>query len=88
MLFLSFRFYAAVLVLLLIYYCVPPKARWMVLLTGSLGIYVCFSGWGIFLLLFSVIVSYGVGRALERLEKSGESLRWRAVSLRSAYRCS
>lgn len=69
MLFLSFRFYAAVLVLLLIYYCVPPKARWMVLLTGSLGIYVCFSGWGIFLLLFSVIVSYGVGRALERLEK-------------------
>lgn len=61
MIFLSLRFYIAVIILLLIYYILPHRVRWMALLAGSLGIYYCFSGKGILILAIGISVSYCAG---------------------------
>ncbi len=67
--FLSLWFYAAVIILLVLYYAVPVKARWGILLAGSLGFYCCISGRGIFALLFSVLVGFGTGLFLKRVKR-------------------
>lgn len=67
--FLSLWFYIAVILLLALYYAVPAKIRWMVLLTGSLGFYYCLSGPGIVLLVFSVLAGYTAGLMLKKAKR-------------------
>lgn len=67
--FLSLWFYIAVILLLALYYAVPAKIRWMVLLAGSLGFYYCLSGPGIALLGFSVLASYTAGLMLKKAKR-------------------
>ena len=67
--FLSLWFYAAVVILLVLYYAVPVKVRWIILLAGSLGLYCCISGRGIFTLLFSVLAGFGTGLLLNRIKR-------------------
>lgn len=67
--FLSLWFYVAAALLLALYYILPLKVRWMVLLAGSLGFYYCFSGMGIILLGFSVLAGYGAGLLLKRVKR-------------------
>ena len=69
MIFLSIQFYIAVIALLIVYYIVPPKVRWMILLAGSLGLYYCIAGKGILLLGASVLVSYLIGLLLGRQQE-------------------
>ena len=64
--FLSLWFYFAVVLLLALYYGVPVRARWTVLLAGSLVLYCCFSGMGILALGFTALASYATGRLLKK----------------------
>lgn len=64
--FLSLWFYFAVVLLLALYYGVPVRARWTVLLAGSLALYCCFSGMGILALGFTALASYATGRLLKK----------------------
>lgn len=67
--FLSLWFYIAVVVLLVLYYAVPIKVRWVILLAGSLGLYYCFSGRGLLVLLFSVLSGFLTGLLLGRVKR-------------------
>lgn len=69
MIFLSYRFYIAVIALLFLYYLTPLKARWVILLAGSLGIYYCFSGRGIVLLAAGILVSYCSGLLIRNMRE-------------------
>lgn len=69
MIFLSMQFYSVVIALLLIYYIVPPRIRWTILLVGSLGIYYYISGKGILLLGIGIFVSYCTGLFLKKLQE-------------------
>ncbi len=69
MIFLSYRFYIAVIALLFLYYLTPLKSRWMILLAGSLGIYYCVSGKGILVLAVSVLVSYCSGLLIRTMQE-------------------
>ena len=64
--FLSLWFYFAVVLLLALYYGVPVRARWTVLLAGSLVLYCCFSGMGILALGFTALAIYATGRLLKK----------------------
>ena len=64
--FLSLWFYFAVVLRLALYYGVPVRARWTVLLAGSLVLYCCFSGMGILALGFTALASYATGRLLKK----------------------
>ena len=77
MLFLSHLFYFFVIGLLVVYYCIPTKYRWIILLLGSLGIYTYISRKGIILLLFAAAVSYLCGLLLEK---------WRENDKKATYR--
>lgn len=66
MIFLSFWFYLAVFVCLTVYYIVPVRFRWMVLLAGSLGVYFLSSGRGILFLGIDIIVGYAAGLLIQK----------------------
>ena len=68
MIFLSFEFYLAVIALLVVYYCFPPRLRWTVLLTASLGGYIFLAGEGSILLGMNIAVSFLMGHALKGLQ--------------------
>lgn len=67
--FLSLWFYIAVVVLLVLYYGAPVKVRWVILLAGSLGLYYCFAGRGLFVLLFSVAAGFCAGLLVNRVKR-------------------
>lgn len=58
MAFVSINFYIFLLLLLLVYYIVPVKHRWMILLTGSLVFYYLLDKKGILRLLGMAVFSY------------------------------
>lgn len=81
MIFLSLLFYFAVAVLLLIYYALPPRRRWVALLAGSLGIYYCFSGKGILFLGTGIFASYCSGLLMQAMRKRGCPRLWEKICL-------
>ena len=68
MLFTSYGFIAFVAVLLVLYYVVPKKTQWMLLLAGSYFFY-AFSGLGNFAFIISVTVStYVIARIIAKMK--------------------
>lgn len=65
----SLAFYLLVIGMLLFYYCIPLRARWVVLLTGSVGFYVVICGDGWWVLLLTLILTYGAGLLIDNQEK-------------------
>lgn len=67
MLFNSFAFLGFFPLVVLVYFAIPLKWRWVWLLLGSYYFYMCWNPVYILLLLFSTVVSYAGGRALDRI---------------------
>ena len=71
MTYLSIQFYIFVLVTLLLYYVLPLRCRWLVLLAGSILFYWWAPGTGteIWIILGTIAIAYGAGLLLERVQK-------------------
>lgn len=72
---LSFSFILFVIALLIVYYVVPKRCRWIVLLVGSVFFYASSSKWLIMYPIFTTIVIYFVGLAIEKKNKALEELK-------------
>ena len=71
--FVSYQFYFFLIILVAVYYIIPLKYRWYVLLLGSLVFYWLLSGSSV--LAFSCLIaeagiSYAAGRIMEKMEKN------------------
>lgn len=71
MLFNSFSFLAAFGVLALLYYALPHRFRWPLLLAASLGFYATFELSHVLLLLIVTLVTFVAGLAIERAPTRG-----------------
>ncbi len=71
MTYMSFPFYLFVTAAFLLYYGMPLKHRWLVLLAGSIFFYwrACGSGAGMAVLLVTILTAYAVGILLERMRR-------------------
>lgn len=71
MTYISITFYLFVLAAVLLYYILPLKTRWLVLLGGSIFFYLRIMGsWGAMaVILITIMAAYGVGLLLERQKK-------------------
>lgn len=71
MTYLSIQFYIFVLATLLLYYVLPLRCRWLVLLAGSILFYWWASGTGteIWIILGTIVIAYGTGFLLEKVQK-------------------
>lgn len=67
MIYISLKYYALVLIALLLYYIFPVKFRWIVLLAGNVAFYAAFykTGWWIF--LGTIIFSYSITLIMDKL---------------------
>lgn len=74
--FISFQFMAMVLILCVIYYCIPLKCRWLVLFAGSIGYYYCCSGMLVLLLMATTVVTWWVGRRIGLADKTNVGKVW------------
>lgn len=73
--FISFYFIAFVFLLVLLYYLLPRKARWCVLLAGSVGFY-CLAGLHpLITVLLSAFIVYCAGLLLEMTDKAHKKKR-------------
>ncbi len=73
MTYLSITFYLFVVAAVLLYYILPLKCRWAVLLLGSVFFYwqAMGSGEGLLIILAAVMAAYGAGLLLERRKNRG-----------------
>ncbi len=73
MTYISMTFYIFVLAALLLYYILPLKSRWPVLLIGSIFFYWQITGTGIAVavILATIMVSYGAGLLLQKTRSKG-----------------
>ena len=66
---------------LIVYFAVPTKLKNLVLLIFSLTFY----GWGepkyVFLMIFSILLFYGCGLAIDRAATDGQKKLWLTVSV-------
>ncbi len=71
MTYMSFWFYVFVLIAVLLYYIVPLKGRWIVLLAGSVFFYWQAIGTkgGMAVILLTVAAAYGAGLLLQKMRK-------------------
>lgn len=69
MTYVSLGFYPFLVLLLLVYYIMPLRFRWLILLAGSVGFYILLSGEGFLLLLLTIFLSYGAGLLLAFLRE-------------------
>lgn len=67
---LSFSFLLFVLALLIIYYIIPRKYRWVVLLLGSIVFYFLSSKWLVLYPIFTTIVIFFVGLFIDKKNKA------------------
>ena len=67
----SLQFMIFLAVLFLVYFLVPLKHRWMVLLIGSYAFYLINAGWRVVFLLASTGITYASGLVMQRIYKSG-----------------
>ena len=66
MLFTSYRFLAFLLVLFVLYYVIPKKTQWMLLLVASYVFY-AFAGWEYFIFMgITTLSTYGAGLLIDR----------------------
>ncbi len=69
MVYISLYFYVFVGGLVLLYYILPKKFRWMALLAGSMGFYYKLSGKGFWVFLVTLMAGYIMGITLEETRK-------------------
>lgn len=77
MTYVSLEFYIFVILILFLYYIVPLHFRWMILLVGSVTFYSILCGEGFWLLLITVLLSYGSGLLISFLRKKYAKLHLR-----------
>lgn len=73
--FISFYFIAFVMILLLLYYLVPRRGRWLILLAGSVLFYSLEGIRPLMIVLLSGVVVYLAGLMMELIEKEKRNLR-------------
>lgn len=68
MTYVSIEFYIFVLIAVLLYYMIPLKGRWIVLLCGSIFFYwkALETGTGILVILATILIAYGAGLLLQK----------------------
>ena len=69
MLFNSLSFLKFFPIVILIYFVIPPKVRYIWLLFASYFFYMCYSPSLVFLILFTTLVSWVMARIIERSER-------------------
>lgn len=69
MTYVSLGFYLFLALLLLVYFIMPLRFRWVVLLAGSTAFYILLSWDGFPMLLFTLLLSYGAGLLLAFLKE-------------------
>ncbi len=75
--FASYQFILFLLILFLIYYCVPKRCQWVILLVSGFLFYFSAGAWyPVFILITSVTV-YGTGRKLGALDRELEEYRFK-----------
>ena len=67
MLFTSFTFFIFLAVVLVLYYAIPKKFRWIILLLGSYFFYIYFSWKFLFFILFTTITTYFGARYITKV---------------------
>lgn len=80
----SFAFLGFFAVLAGLYYVLPPRWRWVLLLVASYWFYSQFQLTYVLLLGYSTLVAYGIGVALQRRSGSGKGLLWLGIGLELA----
>lgn len=71
MTYMSFPFYLFVLTAFLLYYCMPLKSRWLILLAGSIFFYwqAYGSGAGMAVFLVTILIAYAAGLLLQKVQR-------------------
>ena len=71
MIYINIFFYIFLMLLLIVYYCVPIRYRWYALLVGSIGFYYLFSGGLRWLFAITVVISWIMGQVIYRYRNKG-----------------
>lgn len=83
MLFNSLEFLVFFPVVLLLYYLLPHRFRWLLLLVASYYFYMSWNPSYILLIVVSTLIDYGAGRQMSKLETKAERRPWLYLSLLS-----
>lgn len=81
MLFQSLDFLLFLPLVIGIYFLLPAKRRWMLILLASYGFYMFWNPWYILLLLTSTLTDFVAGQAIADSDKDSVRKRWIAISL-------
>lgn len=77
----SLQFLLFLAVVLLLYWILPHKFRWVLLLLASYYFYMSWNAWLIFLILATTAVSYAAAILIHRTQSKGRKKAWLAVTL-------
>ena len=69
MLFTSLSFFIFLAVALLLFYVLPKKCQWIVLLVASLVFYISFSWKFLFFIISTIVTIYGATYGIEKVNK-------------------
>ena len=72
MAFISLKFIIFIAVVVLVYFLVPKKARWFVLLTASYTFYFISSRYLILILFSGTLITFLTAKAMDRIEQDGQ----------------
>ena len=81
MTFNSLQFLIFLPIVILVYFLLPHKVRWVWLLIASYYAYMSWNVWLVFLILGTTIVSYVAGLLIARTERKGIKKLWLALTL-------
>ncbi|MBD3170059.1 MAG: MBOAT family protein [candidate division Zixibacteria bacterium] len=81
MLFNSFHFIIFFPLVVALYFAVPHRYRWMLLLTASYYFYMCWKAEYIILIVFSTLIDYFAARKMGETEEKAIRKRWLMLSL-------
>jgi len=77
----SLQFLVFLVVVLLLYWILPSKFRWALLLVASYYFYMSWNPWLVFLMLGTTLVSYAAALAIQKTEKKGWKRFWLIMAL-------
>ncbi len=77
----SLAFLVFLVVVLLLYWILPHKVRWILLLVASYYFYMSWNPWLVFLIAGTTLVSYGAALAIAKTEKKGWKKFWLVMTL-------
>lgn len=77
----SLQFLIFLAAVLLLYWLLPSKCRWALLLVASYYFYMSWNPWLVFLMLGTTLVSYGTALAIQKTEKKAWKRLWMAIAL-------